>query len=241
EVTRREVRAWLDTGPPDLDGRLATEVETWTEETLDWPASFLDRAEARACCASRGLRLPTAGEWLRIASGPRVQPWPWGATEIQSVANTLALRLDRACPVGTFEQGRTPLGVYDLLGNVWEWVEEPLDAAAPSEASAWCMGGSFASRPRRLFEIGPDGRLVFHAQELDPGSRSTDVGLRAVAVARDWFRAHAAALGGGAKARERLVRIGARWGSEAAPALERLAREPGAPECVRHLLAGARS
>lgn len=237
ETTRREFRAWA------LERATASElvqaVQGWTDGTLDWPASSMTLDEARAFASDRGLRLPTAREWLRIASGTRAQPWPWGQNEISSVANTLTLRLDRPCPVGTFEQGRTPFGTYDMSGNVWEWVVEPVEPPV-DPALAWSLGGSFASRQRRLYETGPDGRIDLHAQELDSESRSTDLGLRCVAEAGPWLRLHSDALESASNARERLARVGAEWGSEAAPALERLAREDGAPECVRWLLEGAR-
>ncbi|MBK7877861.1 MAG: SUMF1/EgtB/PvdO family nonheme iron enzyme [Planctomycetes bacterium] len=237
EVTRREFRAWAleRASSPEL----ASVVETWTEDTLDWPASSMTLDEARAYAADRGLRLPTVREWLRIASGTRAQPWPWGQNEISSVANTLALRFDRPTPVGTFEQGRTPFGTYDMLGNVWEWVLEPVDPPL-DPALAWSLGGSFASRQRRLYETGPDGHLALNVQELDAASRSTDLGVRCVAEAEAWLRLRADELESVSGARERLVRLGARWGSEVAPALERIARGDGAPECVRWLLEGAR-
>lgn len=236
ETTRRELRAWAIERSGSAE--LSAIAGAWTDDTLDWPASSLTLDEARAYGRSIGMRLPTAREWLRIASGTRAQPWPWGQNEILSVANTLALRLDRPCPVGTFEQGRTPFGTYDMLGNVWEWVVDPIGAPADPEA-AWAVGGSFASHQRRLYGSRLDGEFEFCAQELDAQSRSSDLGLRCVAEAGPWLRLHAHALEKGSDSRERLLLIGARWGSEAAPALERLAREDGAPRCVRWLLEGA--
>src|SRR6185295_18284062 len=97
---------------------------------------FMTLPEARAFADSRGMRLLTAREWIRIACGTRALPYPWGGTEASSVANTLNLGVGRPLPVGTFEQGRTPLSTYDMAGNVWEWVEEPIlqpDAASSGE------------------------------------------------------------------------------------------------------------
>lgn len=239
EVTRGAFRAWVADAGAAVDPALARECESWSDATQDWPASFMTHAEAQAYLRSLGLRLPTAREWLRIASGTGSPPWPWGAIDIPSAANTLTLRLDRPCPVGTFEQGRTPLGTYDMLGNVWEWVDEPIPRGLEPVRAAWAMGGSYASRQRRLFETGDDGRLDFAAQELDPALRSTDLGLRGVADAREWLRAHAAELEHGGDARARLAGIGARWGASAAPWLARLAREAGAPACLTWLREGA--
>jgi hypothetical protein len=82
--------------------------------------------EARRFATARGMRLPSSVEWIYLACGPRAGEWPWGATPRESVANTAELRLGGSAPVGSFESGRTPGGLYDLLGNVWEWTEPPL-------------------------------------------------------------------------------------------------------------------
>jgi hypothetical protein len=248
EVTRSEFAAWIGArrgsattaGELWLEPALAGELARWDPPSRDWPASFLTLGEARAFAEHRGMRLPTAREWMRVASGTRVQPWPWGQSEILSAANTLTLGLYRASPVGTFELGRTPFGTYDMLGNVWEWVEEPIDPRAADAGAAWAMGGSFASRQRRLYDTGADGRLVFHAQELDPAARSTDLGLRCVTEARAWLHAHGGLLASAPEARASLRRIGASWDVEVAPALERLALEDGAPPCIGWLLEGVR-
>jgi hypothetical protein len=239
EVTRAALRAWVQGAGPGLDPALANECESWNDATQDWPASFMTHAEAQAYTRALGLRLPTAREWLRIASGTGSPPWPWGPIDVPSAANTLTLRLDRPCPVGTFEQGRTPLGTYDMIGNVWEWVDDPIPRGLEPVRATWAMGGSYASRQRRLFETGDDGRLDFAVQELDPALRASDLGLRGVADAREWLRAHARELERGPDARARLANIGARWGASAAPWLARLAREDGAPACFTWLREGA--
>jgi len=242
EVTRGRWRAWIQGRPSRPDPLFEAVILGWGPGTDDWPASFMTLVEAREFAAAKGLRLPTAREWMRIACGTGKRPheYPWGGSKAVSVANTLELGLRHPLPVGTFEQGRTPLSIYDLSGNVWEWVEEPIRMAWNETTfdMEWVMGGSYLSRLRRLYDYSKLS-LAFHQQDLDHGSRSVDVGLRCCADAEPYLWEHARRWKG-EQSRERLLAVGAAWGREAVPLLEELARRPGAPEGLAHLLAGAR-
>ena len=245
EATRAEWREWC-LGNAERDPVFDAVLATWKPETGAWPASFMTLDEARAFAAARGMRLLTAREWIRVACGTPALPYPWGGTEASSVANTLNLGVGHPLPVGTFEQGRTPLSTYDMAGNVWEWVEEPISQPTPSgmrevgsPSSAWAMGGSFLARQRRLHELDAQGNLVFHRQDLEPASRSIDIGLRCACDAAEYLAARAASLGGEVE-RERLLAVGASWGRVAAPLLEELASTPGAASSLASRLEGAR-
>jgi formylglycine-generating enzyme required for sulfatase activity len=201
-------------------------------------------AEAREYAASRGLRLPTAREWMRIACGTNERPYdfPWGGKRAVSVANTLELELRHPLPVGTFEQGRSPLSIYDLSGNVWEWVDDPIVVSDRPSGLAWAMGGSYLSHLRRLYDDSQDP-MRFDEQDLDALSRSVDVGFRCCADAEEYLSSHAEAWAlqcNRQEMRETLLAVGASWGRDAIPLLEDLTRRPGAPESLVLLLAGAR-
>ena len=243
EVTRAAWRAWT-ARQPALDPTLAEVVASWPAQTSTWPASFMTQAEARSFAASRGMRLLSAREWLRVACDTRGLAHPWGNREASSVANTLNLGLRHPLPVGTFEQGRTPLATYDMTGNVWEWVEDPILSLPGEEDSdpgiAWAMGGSYLSRLRRIHDLDrEEGHLVLDEQSLDPRTRSIDVGLRCAADAEAYLTANARRLGGEAE-RERLLAIGAAWGHNAVPLLADLAGRGDAAPGLSILLEGAR-
>ncbi len=256
EVTRAEWRSARDASR-ETDPGFAAYLQTWMATTADWPASYMTLAEARAFAAERGMRLLTAREWLRVACGTSERPYayPWGGGLARSVANTLELDLGSPAPVGTFEQGRTPLSIYDMAGNVWEWVEDPI--AIPSDEGdrgfrhldpdvAWAMGGSHLSHLRRLYDDAK-GTNYFFEQDLDPRSRARDVGLRCCADAEEYLGSRAGRIRAeGSEARLRA--IGAGWGHDAAPLLEALEKRPNAgakrPDigpAIRLLLEGARS
>jgi len=244
EVTRGAWESWVQ-GSDRVAGPLPLGwPEVWPEASPTWPASGMTLSEARAFSAARGMRLPTAAEWIRIAAGTRAQPWPWGLARASSVANTAELGLGHPVPVGAFEQGASPSSVYDLLGNVAEWVEQPLSLPGGGEVDvrplAWALGGSYATRLWKIHEIDSAGRIVVVHVDLDPESRALDVGLRCVVEARTWLAANAPDLGATEREREGLRRIGARWGRDAVPLLEELSLAPEAPSSLRWLLEGAR-
>lgn len=250
EVTRAEWSAWLADLP--VDDPAQESPDFWLDGSPGCPATGMTLAEAEAFAASRGLRLPSATEWLRVAVGRLGrQPFPWKPVDHASVANTAELGLGRLASVGTFENGSTPSGVYDLHGNAAEWVAAIDLAPFPGSGDqrTWAMGGSFRSSKRPTFSTDPradldadgqvDSGLSFNAFLLDPGTRSSDIGLRLVVDAERWLREQAAGLDADARTLARLERIGARWGRDAVPLLRRLDGELGGSVQLAALLRGA--
>ena len=248
EVTRalwRSVRAASTEALPDLSGRLGV---VWDGASLHLPATGMTHPEAAAFASARGMRLPTVGEWMFLAAGSRAQFFPYGQNREIAVANTAEIGLGRPAAAGTFPGGRTPTGIHDLLGNVWEWTDPPLPfdvdpvtwwLREPPPWGLWVMGGSYLTPARPLYGIGLHGRRTFHARGTDPRHRAVDVGLRCVAWAEPYLAAHAAEWSREGL-RDRVRAVGSSWGPRAVPLLERLAADPSAPAALRWLLEGAR-
>jgi formylglycine-generating enzyme required for sulfatase activity len=89
----------------------------------DHPVIFVDWFDADAFCRWEGKRLPREEEWEKAARGTDKRAFPWGDKFYNNKANTPQYGHEDAMPVGSFEDGRSPYGVYDMAGNVWEWTD----------------------------------------------------------------------------------------------------------------------
>jgi len=103
-----------------------------------YPVVCVTWAQAAACCAWAGKRLPSEAEWEKAARGPGERIYPRGQTADCAHANYLGCGAALA-PVGSYPSGASPYGAVDLSGNVTEWVKDWYaprpSATAPSAAA----------------------------------------------------------------------------------------------------------
>ncbi|MBN1808676.1 MAG: SUMF1/EgtB/PvdO family nonheme iron enzyme [Planctomycetes bacterium] len=84
--------------------------------------SFL---EARALCDKLGKRLCSYAEWHLACSGEDGRTYPYGSRFRENRCNVGGGLGGSAAPAGFFPKCVTPFGVYDMSGNVSEWVVVP--------------------------------------------------------------------------------------------------------------------
>jgi formylglycine-generating enzyme required for sulfatase activity len=134
--------------------------------------------------SGRRFRLPSEAEWEYAARGGTTTLYWWGDQPDPSMANTAANtgkdNFENTAPVGRFPAN--PFGLYDVLGNVWELVEDcrkPNYQGAPTDGSAWvdddcdsrvARGGTFGSVSRGM-QVAARGAAGEHFDSAGMGFR----------------------------------------------------------------------
>ena len=91
-------------------------------------------------------RLLTEAEYEYAARAGTQTPFPWGDEIGEGKANCMgcgAAKRDKPVPVGSFAPNK--FGLYDMVGNVWAWVQDCVHndyKGAPTNGSIWVEGGN---------------------------------------------------------------------------------------------------
>jgi serine/threonine-protein kinase len=167
--------------------------ETWTRrcneprKALDHPINCVDFSNAESFCRFRGRRLPTEAEWERAAQGTDGRAFPWGAEEPSCGRSCFEKNGEclvrgesvTTCTAGAHPNDVTPEGIYDLGGNVSEWVADGFaqapaagidPAGDPSSSLRAVRGASFLDDKEKLRSTHRTGVL--------PGTAHVTIGLR---------------------------------------------------------------
>ena len=169
EVTQKEFKQTMGRNPSEFRG-----------ENL--PVDHASWYEARDYCNKSGKRLPTEAEWEKAARSGTTSQFYWGDESDDSYAWHWDNSNRKTHLVG--QKKPNNYGIYDISGNVWEWVLDWYDpkyyqvrllSNPPSPFSGKhraLRGGSFMDKPEGL-------RVTRRNWDL-PGARFKNFGFRCV-------------------------------------------------------------
>ena len=146
----RERALWSDEGWDFIERERIERPRFWDDPRWsaflgpDQPVVGVSFHEAEAYARFRAARLPAEAEWERAARGDDGRIYPWGDDWSPGLAAHRGGPRHTA-PVRSLPGNRSPFGLYDCAGNVWEWCA---DWFAPGLRSA--LGGAWSTHPAQL-------------------------------------------------------------------------------------------
>jgi len=160
--------------------------EFWGDGTFGGgpqPVVGVSLEDAMAYAEWVGKQLPTEAQWEFAARGKENRKYPWGNREPDPMLCNYGDMMSMTSIIGMHDEGRTPDGIHDLAGNIFEWtcdyfmpyqpgVAKPKEPPIPHYT---VRGGCWNSPPEEL-------RCTFR-KGLFPEERLNMVGFRLVLLA----------------------------------------------------------
>jgi len=152
EVTVEEYTACVDAGGCSPSRTYSSYCNEGVEGFEGDPINCVYFDNAEGYCDWAGMRLPTEAEWEKAARGgcelygdclDEAPTFPWGEDPITCDVAQVRDATGHGCgdestaPVGSFPDGASPYGVYDMGGNVWEYVTSDGSAEVKKGGSFW--------------------------------------------------------------------------------------------------------
>ena len=144
--------------------------------------------DAKTFCKWMGKRLPTEEEWEKAARGPNGNKYPWGNEKLTCDKAVYGGVWGKDCikdnnfkytqAVDSHEDYKSYYGVYNMVGNVWEWVDTDYKVVyfnKPKESKVkykTIKGGSFGSSGKYV--------ITYSRRWERPNQRTIGTGFRCV-------------------------------------------------------------
>ncbi len=178
EVTQGQWQAVMGSNPSRFDNcgnDCPVEQVSWSDVQ-----QFIQRLNART---GKTYRLPSEAEWEYAANAGSTGRWSFGDNEGQLGQHAWFGANSDGSTQRVAQKQPNAFGLYDMHGNVWEWVEDCWHNnynGAPTDGSAWttgCSGDSRVLRGGSWIDVPPDLRSAIRGG-VTPVNRSVSDGFR---------------------------------------------------------------
>ena len=182
EVTNADFARFVEATGYQTEAEKAGEAgwRAYAEGKDDYPVVKVTWNDADAYCQWAGKHLPTEAEWEKAARGTDGRLYPWGNEWDPAKANTKESGFRGTVTVGSFAEGVSPYGVFDMAGNVWEWMADWYQPYPGSTYQSDYFGEKFkGTRSGGWFQ---EANLVTTSNRsaTDPSAANDDLGFRCV-------------------------------------------------------------
>ena len=137
----------------------------YAPQLANFPVTMVTLEDAKSHCEALDKRLPTEQEWEKAARGVDGRIYPWGDTFEPDKAITSETDFEGHPPQplrgGSRPKGKSPYGVMDMAGNLWEWTASYDERYSILKGGSYFDDQDYAMSTSRLRSIPEDTKDYF--------------------------------------------------------------------------------
>ncbi|MDM8520196.1 SUMF1/EgtB/PvdO family nonheme iron enzyme [Anaerolineales bacterium HSG6] len=191
EVTNNDYRSCVEAGECEAPTTCRYGDPTYNDDNKgNHPVVCTNWYQATAYCEWADKRLPTEAEWEKAARGTDGRTYPWGndapTCERMNYHDGVTLCVGETMPVGSYPEGISPYGLYDMSGNAEEWVQDCYDgdfyqtSSRTNPVNDSCNDADFWSFRSSSWSKGEYDSRSARRRNLNPSLSSAHLGFRCV-------------------------------------------------------------